>query len=557
MKATIYVLFSCCFVFTVLSGCKGPPVRHSTLPSIPTFSGAPKDRQAVDTALAAAGMSLVIPPGNPPKYVAPVAGCAAAGVPETGAGTRHNPYHNLIRVVRDALPGDRIYLEPGTYFMDCMRQKFGEKYSELIPRNSGNPGKPIVIETDPAELNWAAGNVASIDFQLKDANGPRARNAAVRPMDYWVIENLDMRNALDRIIWLSASHDLILNNDLHHVALTGEDNVGIVDVMRRHGGDCNDFIIGNNIHGIARYDSRGRPLRYYAMDSVNVGCTYSELNQVYSSNNSLHTFPKNGNSLTIAQLAGYTTPPDNNVYFYRNLIHNCARGIGTKLPEYGPWYLLSNEIYNVQTGIKIVLSGSIVRNNIIFAKGMVLRTGIKVGMGDTNWFLGNADNVVIAHNTIIGAVRDGTEHYGGFNDDIYGNIFALKTETAHLILPEMYVDGGVNTSGKFWYEHGKWPGVVGEYLYDVGQSNPYYADMPDFLQQEAGAYKAISFHDNLYTRTPRIQLGAAPDVGSNLNGSVIDKNYKVMSWRDLAPLFRNSTAHDYRARLVAPGVLAT
>ncbi len=531
-------------------------------PSIPTFTGAAADQSLISTALANAGMSLTPPKGNTPIYVAPPTNYTPAGVNQIGAGTQSDPYQNLIAVVNAAVPGDRIYLEPGVYLMYSMAQKFGEAMSELAPSNSGTAADPIVITTDPQALNWSSQQVATIDFQLQDADGTY-RHGAIFPKDYWVIENLDIKDALDRIIWLAGSHDLIYHNDLHHVEFTGEDNVGIVDLMRLTGGDYNDFVIGNNIHDAGVYDASGNITAYSPSGavSINEGCTYNETDQYYVTAANLANVT-NANSLSISQLAIYTAPPDTNVYFYGNAVHDCEQGISTKIPEVGSWYVLSNVIYNVQLGVRMTLSGSVIRNNIIYNSGpQQLETGIEIGVEFENFFLTNGDNLTITRNTIINAASEATLHYGGFNDVIDNNVFVTTgSAVAHRIPASGYGtgtdNGGVNTNGQTWYNGGVWPGAMGEYLFDVNASNPYYASMPDFLQEEAGSYRAMSFNDNLYTSTPTVTFSSAPLVGPNLSGTNIDQNAQVLSWSSLAPLFRNAASDDYRAG-ASPGVLAT
>ncbi len=550
------------------SGSSGASVSTASFavgadPSIPNFSGASEDQSFIASASASVGVSLATPSCSTTIYVAPPANYTAAGTGQLGSGTQANPYQNLIAVVANATPGDCIYLEPGTYLMYSMAQKFGEPQSGLFPNNSGTQANPIVITTDPARLSWSGKVVATLDWQMQTSAPSGTRAMAFSPQDYWVIENLEMKDALNRIFWVAGSHDLIYHNDLHHVALTGEDNVGIVGIMRRTGGDYNDFIIGNNIHDLAVYDANGNPTAYYNGDSANVGCTYSENDQFYTSNTYASGFPANGNSLTIAQLASYTTPPDSNVYFYGNAVHNCMRGIANKEPVVGPWYMLSNVIYNVQTGIKMPVSGTpasptLIRNNIIYNAGnQQLQTGIQFGISNTNRFLGNADNMTVTNNTVIDAASEATLLYGGFNDVVDNNVFVTTgSGVAHRVLPGGYTDGGTNTSGQTWFNGGAWPNAVGEYLFSVNASNPYYYAMPNFLQQEAGTYNAISFNDNLYTSTPTVTLNATPSVGPDLNGTDIDQNPQVLSWSSLSQLFRDASSDDYRAG-TSPGVLAT
>ena len=591
-------LLAACLVAVLLSGCFGgsgggatsisgasggsiaaaastPSVSTASFavgadPSIPRFSGASEDQSFIASAMANVGVSLTPPSCATTIYVAPPANYTAAGTTQLGGGTQANPYQNLIAVVNSASPGECIYLEPGTYLMASMAQKFGAPQSGLFPNNSGTQANPILITTDPARLNWATHTVATLDWQLQSSAPSGSRATAFTPRDYWDIENLEMKDALDRIIWLAARHDVLYHNDLHHVALTGEDNVGIVDVMRLAGGDYNDFIIGNNIHDTAVYDASGNPTQYYATDSTNVGCTYSEPDQYYTTVGVLDgSAPPvaNPNSLTSAQLAPYLAPPDSNVYFYGNVLHNCMRGIATKVAVVGPWFLLSNVIYNVQTGIKMTESGTptnptLIRNNIIYSAGAEpLQTGIDFGWPIEEQYLGNADNMTVTNNTVIDAASEATAHVGGFNDVVDNNVFVTTGSgaVAHRILPEGYGTGGaggVNTNGQAWYGGGTWPDAIGYFLFDVGPANPYYAAMPNFLQDQAGSYKALSFANNLYTSTPTVTINATPPVGPNLTGTDIDQSPTVMAWSNLASLFRDAASDDYRAG-PSPGVLAT
>ncbi|MHB8347593.1 MAG: hypothetical protein ACYDHM_10500 [Acidiferrobacterales bacterium] len=532
-------------------------------PSIPTFSGAPEDQNLINTALAAANVDLTPPACATTAYVAPPASYSPAGVSQLGTGTQADPFRNLITVVNTATAGECIYLEPGTYEMSSMAQAFGLSQDALQPVNSGTQSDPIVLSTDPTKVDWSTGQVAVLDFQLQ-TSVTAGRYAAIWPLDYWTIENLGVKNALDRVLWMAGGHDVVFHNDFYHTELSGtQDNVGIIGVMRRTGGDYNDFVIGNNLHQLAEYDSSGNPIQWGGQDSVNVGCTYSENNQYYASATYASGFPANGDSLTVAQLATYTAPPDDNVYFYANVLHGCMRGIANKEPAVGPWYLLSNVIYDVQTGIKMPVSGTLsshtlIRNNIIYNAGVQqLQAGIQFGVANTDRFLGNADNMTVSNNTVIDASVAATSLYGGFNDVVDSNVFVTTgSGVAHEVYPGGYSDGGTNTAGVTWYNSGTWPNAVGEYLFPVNASNPYYSAMPNFLQEEAGSYNAISFGNNLYTSTPTVVLAASPLAGPNLSGTNIDSNPTVMSWSSLAPLFRNAASDDFRAG-TSPGVLAT
>ncbi len=542
-------------------------------PSVPQFSGAAQDASFINTALANAGMSLTPPATTTIVYVAPPTSYASAGTSQIGSGTQADPYRNLIAVVNSATAGEHIYLEPGTYEMYSMAQAFGEPQSWLAPATPGTQSAPIVIETDPAALNWATSTVATIDFQLQPAAPTVNRPTAINLPDWWDFENIEVKNALDRIFWVAGSHDLIYHNDLHHVELVVgmDDNVGIIGIMRRTGGNYNDFIIGNNIHDINAYDSSGNPTAYTG-DTVNLGCTYSETDQWYTTFNSLSAAGiGNVNSLTQAQLAAYTAPPDDNVYFYANEMHNCINGIGTKLAEYGPWFMLSNVIYGVQNGIKMTMSGtvanpSLVRNNIIYnaanSGGYQLQTGIIIGFSQTDRTLGDADNVAVMNNTIINANVTGTSLWGGFNDVVNNNVFVTTTTgVAHIVYAGGYIGGsgmggggGTNTALQYFNGGGTWPGVEGEYLFPVNASNPYYASMPDYLQ--GTGWSAITFNGNLYLSTPTVHLAGTPSISPNLNSTTIDTNPTVMPWSVLSPLFNNAALDDYRAG-PSPGILAT
>ncbi len=544
-------------------------VGISSDPSIPTFSGAPEDQSFINAALAGAGMSLTPPAATETVYVAPPTSYTPSGATQIGNGTQASPYQNLIAVVDSAVPGEHIYLEPGTYEMYNMAQAFGLAQSWLVPTTAGTQADPIVIETDPAALSWPNKLVATLDFQLMPAAPSTSRSMAIDLPDWWDFDNIEVKNALDRIFWVDSAHDLIYHNDLHHVQLTEtQDNVGIVDIMRRGGGDYEDFIIGNNIHDF-NPDGASGPLG----QTINEGCTYSETNQYYTTYSNLSASGiANVNSLTQSQLATYTTAPDNNVYFYANLLHNCQDGIGTKIPEFGPWYVLSNMIYGVQNGIKFTMSGtvgnpSLVRNNIIYnapvSGGYQLQNGMIIGWPMTDRNLGNADNMTITNNTIINANNADTALYGGFNDVIDNNVFVTTSSGyAHYVYGGGYSGGsgigngsGVNSAGQYFDGGGVWPGVEGEYLFPVNSTNPYYASMPDYLQETG--WGAETFSGNLYVSTPIVHFAGTPaGISPNLNGTDIDTNATVMSWANLSPLFRDASTDDFRAG-TSPGILAT
>ena len=150
------------------------------------------------------GTEPLEPAYRPTIYVATNGSDAADGrSPET-------PFRTLQRAVDEAGPGDVVWVRGGVY------------QSDVEFRRSGEPGRPIVVESFPGEC------------AVFDGSGlERTQRIRLVGVRYVVIRNLVVRNSPSEGIFLMESHDVVIS----HVRSHHNHTSGILSML----GDRNRF----------------------------------------------------------------------------------------------------------------------------------------------------------------------------------------------------------------------------------------------------------------------------------------------------------------------------
>ena len=492
------------------------------------FPGAPEDQALIDEVLEG-----WYPEGEPSSviYVAP-----PDGGPD-GVGTVEDPRHDLIAVISEAQAGDHIYLAPGVYLMDEIREQFGHDVAGMETEAHGVLGDPIVVTTDPELFDLQAGEEAVLDFQYANETDVKRTASFWMMHDFWLVKDLEMRNMIKRGIWLAGFDNVISNCHFHHADTAGTNNEAFV-LVAASGRPTNNVIMGNHMHHIGIVDdvNTGVITDY---GGVNVGCVYTETRQGYDS-----VFPDPVDNPTPEEYEAGKLPPDSHVYIYNNLVHHARMGLATKTLTEGPYFFLSNVIRDTEIGIRSAFRHSVIRNNVIspFEGDMVTSTGLVMGqfvIGD-----GYLKNVVanhemeISHNTIVG-YEVGLNFRGGWSTKCHNNLVVGEVEGVHFHRNQYY-----------WYDGGAWPGIRGEVtLGDLDDAHPYYDMMPDYLQVMAGTYKRISISDNCYTSEPIIAAADFVQPENDITGSIVDDVFQVIPPADVEGLFTDPASGDYSRAL--------
>lgn len=522
-------------LFVVTACGPTPPAQEpeTNTPTTPTDAGtlpqAPEGEPPYDPFVAQAMAHILPLESVTPRiiYVAPPMGSLA------GTGTKEDPLRDLISAVRNAEAGDRIYLAPGVYLMNEVRDQWGHTSSSLETGNDGAAGNPIILSTDPEEYDPAQGQIATIDFQYGNT-GPAGRTTCFSMShDFWIVEKLEMRHIQGRGIWLSGYDNIIRNTHLHHLNTPGNNNQALV-MLIASGRETNNFLIRNHLHHVGEIDTATNEL--LNLGSVNGGCVYTETRQSYDS-----TFVSLTAATTVEELRQGVLPPDSHAYLYNNDVHHCYYGLATKNDGEGPYYFIANVIHDVNAGIKTAFSHSVIRDNIIYAGPMGSSgTGIQVGQtsGGDNYLAStqNGTGIEVAHNTIVG-FNYGIWYYAGWDVRSHHNLIVEEGEGLH---PHRHQ--------YFWFQDGMYPGIRGEYLLaDLDMAHPYvsthFATLPPVMY-EFGFQKLSSTH-NAYSKEPVV---ASADAANNaeISGQIFDTDYVVIPAAEVNSLFRDRAAGDYR-----------
>lgn len=473
--------------------------------------GAPEDQTLVDSVLE--GWFSESAPAQV-VYVAPPDGSTV------GTGTEADPRRDLIAVVAEATAGTAIYLAPGVYPMSEIRDQFGHDGSVLRTGASGEAGNPIILSTDPARYDAAAGEVAVLDFGYDNAvEGVRTMSIDLDE-SFWLLERLEIRNMDGRGIWLSGHDNVIRDNYLHHVDTPGTNNDGLI-LISSSGRPTNNVIMGNHLSHAGVLDRTTGAL--IEADGVNAGCIYTETRQSYDSD-----LPDPSTSPTLQDYLDALLPADSHVYIYNNYAHHCVYAYGTKNQAEGPYFFLSNVAHDVRIGVRNTFSGSVIRNNIFFAGAgeVTLASGVSNGASASAFWgeIFNGHQAEISHNTIVGA-GDGISLQSGWGVHSHDNLVVEAGEGLH-----------VHRNQYDWYDGGAWPGIRGEWLLgDLDAAHPYYAIMPGYLQEMEGTFVAFRSVDNCYDAEPVIAPADFVQPENDVTGMVPDENYQLVA--DVDSLF--------------------
>lgn len=492
-----------------------------------SYVGAVQDKNLVDSKLTA-----FFPSSNQAYqtiYVAP------PGNRSGGLGTKASPYLNLKSAIEGASAGQRIYLLPGNYSIS----------SNIIISRSGTAGRPMILSTDPDEFDPGVGKSAVIDFNQTTGFSVYG--------NYWLIENLEIRNTRPRTLTIDAQWVVVRNTHLHGNDPVGNNNNAIIVIdhpMRWEGFQNNpnlrqsdltvlttemrhNFFLNNHIHDGEASDG-----------GLNQGCTYSITAQAYYMDHLRGILGINANVSLATVQTQYYAPPTGEIYFYNNLVHDCHYGIATKNAGEGPIYILSNTIYDSSEGIKTTLSGALLRNNIIYGTNKkAMDVGIVIGWSGSVtgplYDLFNASNTLVESNLIMNTRAPLSPSAVSWNLQIRNNIMTNFTDA--LIL---------GWQGAFWYNGGGWPGVpsLGA-QYDVDETNPYWTYFPQYLKDKKGDYKAIRFSGNAYTKIPLVRSAIEAEAGSSarirVQGTRLDTSSTVDAGLAASSNFSTNASRPY------------
>jgi parallel beta-helix repeat protein len=509
------------------------------------FQGASEDQAVID-GLVQRHFTI-----NAPKrviYVAPF----IEGSTQDGSGqSRSDPRRNLLNALESALPGDHYYLAPGVYRIDRERDNFGRDSSQFTLTHGGTLEDKIVVTTDPNFWDPENGGIAQIDFGFDNSKPNTDRRGIALYSNHWVFENLEIRNVNDWGFYVSGHYNLIRNNNIHHCNHPASNNTGLIVIGGS--GELNNLVMGNHIHHSGRMDASGTLLPPSQQTGGNGGCTYSVTRQHYDTYDNLlaagidltndPSYP--WKEMTWNELAQYITPPDNEAYFYNNHLDHCyPYGLATKNEAEGKFHFLSNIIHASPGGIKITLSHTEVRNNIVYNDDGVMEEAIRLANTPNGIKIVpqviNAVDVNITNNTFAGS-DIGILHRAGWSNVISNNLF-IDIPKPHVIASNYYA----------------WGFAFGEYLYgDLSADHPYFDDMPQALKDQAGSYKQLKAQNNIYTVTPVLTTEHSNEMDriAYLPNNKISDDYTVLTSEAIKAHLINPSANDFRTDMKNPGQL--
>ncbi|MDW6004851.1 right-handed parallel beta-helix repeat-containing protein [Vibrio mangrovi] len=526
------------------------------------FNGAPEDQALIDELMS---KYFVI---NEPKriiYVAPMTDDNS----ESGTGnSQDDPKRNLKSVLINAQPGDHFYLAPGVYHMD---QENPQLPKISLSNINGTLKDKIVVTTDPNLFDPENDKIAQIDFNFKN----KSDRAIGLYVSHWVIENLEIRNMNGIGIAISGRYNLIRNNNIHHGKLISGNNLALVMSKTRMGGSYN-LIMKNHLHHFGHLDEDNKELiapsdvgRYDRYS--NGGCFYSEEVQYYKvedkvlaagyayvdESNTGHLYDKWRDLSWDEIKSKFMLPASSHVYLYNNAVDNCyPYGLASKNSADGPYYFLSNIIHSAPTGLKATLSGTVVRNNIIY-KDKWMETGIDYGSQyNPRSILGNlvaGVGMKVTNNTIVGP-KKGIEYKMGWDGYVANNVI-LDVEIPHY-LSRVYHSWLTNRVGKTDNQgNPKYTKMfTGEYLYgDVNPDNDMYKDMPLSLQQLE--YSKLKIENDIYTVEPILKWLIWDDQANYLNLKKVTEDYTIYPSEAIKSYMVAPESYDFRKNKENSGIL--
>jgi len=459
-------------------------------------------------------------------YIKPYAGLVE------GDGSVESPQTDLISAIHNAEAGTHIYLLPGDYKMSDIAQAHGQSTSMLTTKSSGTRENPIVLSTVPDLFSVNDNQVANIDWQFENTVDNHRTWAFGIYDEYWVVENLEMQNALHRILWVTGSHVVIRNNHLHHVYSDNQaplDNDGIIVIATSE--NSYNLIRDNHIHHIGHMDNLVTR-EITDLRALNIGCTYGETRQHYLSA-AAGDFT---DTTTYEEIKSLIAEPSGEVYYFNNLLHDCANGISLKTHGQGPIYVLSNYIYDTKVGVKMPKSQSVISNNIIFGKSFTMDYGVMNGYSASSGIISQLYNGVdnlITNNTIVNSDY-GLKLYGGHGTEVTKNIFML-TGRGHK----------VEMNYHRWFNGGGWPAIEGQYFVDQNEDAYYWDNLPTYIKQHPDlATEKLVMADNIYTNAP-VMLGEG-QTGVPYRNLTYDSSYKLLDEAGLNAQFKLASEFDYR-----------
>ncbi len=444
-----------------------------------------------------------------------------------GDGSAASPRRDLITVVATATAGTAIHLAPGVYDMSVIRDEFGHSDSAIFTGEDGESRRPIVLRTDPELYDPGAGAVATLDFNYE--NDPSWRKSAfIARNKFWVFERFEMRRVESRGFWVDVNaHDNTFRElHLHHANTDGRNNEGLILMAASRGG-IDNVVIGCHLHDVGNIDTATDVL--IDRGFVNGGCFYSETRFTYDSGE-----PAGGNDASRAEWEAVVNPPDGDVYLIGNEVHDCHYGLGLKTTSRGPYYFLSNHIYDTDVGIFSPFSGNTVRNNVL--RGTVITLGRSSSDSPRATFFkmtGNGSFSEVSYNTIIDGNLSVRAGWG--------------TTAHHNLIVDSSHPFAVSRNQFYWWDDGAWPGIRGEFLIgDLDASNPFYDLVPGYMKETPGEFVRMRLTDNCYTAEPVIAATDFVQPMADITGMTFDEDYVVLTAAERAALFVDEAGGDYR-----------
>ncbi len=408
----------------------------------PGDAGVPPTDASQDAAIDASDASTdsgtlpPIPEGAPggPRSAAPVVGCEDAERParrdessvevceaeapgrcwyispegeDTNDGSFGAPFGTPQAAVRQAGPGDIIYLRGGVYGDDNAHPRSAVSWDDesrgtrrgfisaqriSLPGWVGSPSytvasgtaeAPITVRSFPGERACASG-AGSITLGWGGEDG--VDNA------YWRIENITVKGAPigvgggagDGADPRNQVHDIVIQgNEVYDYTTGGGDNPGLVRVNRGDGGGPYRITVESNIlHDLSSIDPDGVTRDWStAMDAQHFGAV---------------------TTLSCETYRGLACGGNGEITIENNHIYRVPQAFFFKNPAAGPVIIRGNVIHQVGSLGKWSPSNILLENNLIYGGGGGARLGGTGGPVEDEIFDRVGHNLVLRNNTFIG-----------------------------------------------------------------------------------------------------------------------------------------------------------
>ena len=292
----------------------------------------------------------------------------AATGSDTNAGSATAPFRTIQRAINTVPAGSTIVVKAGTY---NEKLSISSKSGLTIVNNPGD--KPVLTGAgfSSGYLISIAGsnNIVFSGFEVSNFKGPELEGIVIHNAS----KNIEISNCLIHDIATTLS-----GGNVHAILAVGDSNTAMTNITIKNNevyncttGWSESITVGSNVDGFTISNNKIHDVTNIGIDAAGFysnGCTIASMNQARNgliANNLVYNLAS-----SYASCAGIYVDGGRDIIVENNTVHNSQYGI-----EVG----CENPYDKVNTSVRAIVSGIIVRNNTIYNN-----TEVGIGIGGYN-----------------------------------------------------------------------------------------------------------------------------------------------------------------------------